>query len=462
MPTPVARNSGAIPTTLASPGALQFWLAVCLIGTTTGLAAAGLTRLLELVQRTAWHGSGTNIIDAAHQASVSRHLAVLLAAAILTGAGQFLLKQVSSGNGIDTTAAIWFYAGRMPALRTLGSAVLSIFDVGMGASMGREGAPKQAGAVFANLFADTNKLSDEQRRLLVACGAGAGMGAAYGVPLGGALFALEVMRGKLALRFVLPALLTSLIATGVSWLALPDAPTYIIPSFPLSSSVMVWAIVAAPIFAFASILYVRLVRWADKGKPRGWQRFIAPAIVLGLLGVVSVRFPQLLGNGKDLSQLLFADRVGIPVLLALLLLKPIATILCMRSGVPGGLFTPSLTFGALLGAALGHAWTALWPGVPPGLFALLGAGAVLSATTQGPISAVVLMMELTGRDRSFILPLTLIAALSALIARSIEHRSIYDARLSDDQIVLREKMRNQESDEIGVPQQASPGKKARS
>jgi H+/Cl- antiporter ClcA len=429
---------------------------------TTGLAAAALTRLLAFVQHAAWHGSGTNIIDAAHQASVSRHLAVLLAAAILTGAGQFFLKQLSSGNGIDTTAAIWFYAGRMPALRTLGSAVLSIFAVGMGASMGREGAPKQAGAVFANLFADTDKLSDEQRRLLVACGAGAGMGAAYGVPLGGALFALEVMRGKLALRFVLPALLTSLIATGVSWLALPDAPTYIIPSFPLSSSVIVWAIVAAPIFAFGSILYVRLVRWADKGKPRGWQRFIAPAIVLGLLGVVSVRFPQLLGNGKDLSQLLFADRVEIPVLLALLLLKPIATILCMRSGVPGGLFTPSLTFGALLGAALGHAWTALWPGVPPGLFALLGAGAVLSATTQGPISAVVLMMELTGRDRSFVLPLILIAALSALIARSVEHRSIYDARLSDEQIALREKMRDQESDAIGVPQQASPGKKARS
>jgi H+/Cl- antiporter ClcA len=129
--------------------------------------------------------------------------------------------------------------------------------------------------------------------------------------------------------------------------------------------------------------------------------------------------------------LLFADRVGMPVLLALLLLKPIATILCMRSGVPGGLFTPSLTFGALLGAALGHAWTALWPGVLPGLFALLGAGAVLPATTQGPISAVVLMMELTGRDRSFILPLILIAALSALIARSVEHRSIYDARRPD-------------------------------
>jgi H+/Cl- antiporter ClcA len=452
MSTPVAENGGAIPTTLASPGALRFWLAVCLIGTTTGLAAAALTRLLEIVQHVAWHGSGTNILAAARQASVARHLTVLLAAAILTVAGQLLLKQLSSGNGIDTTAAIWFYAGRMPALRTLGSAVLSIFAVAMGASMGREGAPKQAGAVFANLFADTGKLSDEQRRLLVACGAGAGMGAAYGVPLGGAVFSLEVMRGKLALRFVLPALLASLIATGVSWVALPDAPTYIIPSFPLSASVIVWVIVAAPFFAFASILYVRLVRWADKGKPHGWQRFIAPVIVLGLLGVVSVRFPEILGNGKDLSQLLFADQVGLRLLLALLLLKPLATILCMRGGVPGGLFTPSLTFGALLGATLGHAWSMLWPGVPLGFFALLGAGAVLSATTQGPISAVVLMLELTGRDRSFILPLILVAALSALIARSVEPRSIYDARLSDEQIESRQKMREQESNEIGIPQ----------
>lgn len=456
MPTPVAKNGENIPTTLASPGALRFWLAVCLIGTTTGLAAAALTRLLEVVQHIAWHGSGTNILAAAKQASMPRHLGVLLAAAILTGAGQLLLKQLSSGNGIDTTSAIWFYAGRMPALRTLGSAVLSIFAVGMGASMGREGAPKQAGAVFANLFADVGKLSDEQRRLLVACGAGAGMGAAYGVPLGGALFALEVMRGKLALRFVLPALVTSLIATGVSWMALPNAPTYIIPSFPLSTSVIVWSIVTAPIFAFGSILYVWLVRWADRGKPLGWQRFIAPVIILGLLGFASTRFPELLGNGKDLSQLLFANQVGIGLILALLLLKPLATILCMRSGVPGGLFTPSLTFGALLGAGLGQAWSTLWPGVPPGLFALLGACAVLSATTQGPISAVVLVMELTGRDRSFVLPLILIAALSTLISRSVEKRSIYDARLSDDQIALRQQMREQESNDIGILQSTTP------
>ena len=101
-------------------------------------------------------------------------------------------------------------------------------------------------------------------------------------------------RGKLALRFVLPALFTSLIATGVSWVALPDAPTYNIPSFPLSVSVVLWVIVCSPIFTFGAILYVRLVRWADRNKPRGLQRFIAPAIALGLVGVVSAWFPDIL------------------------------------------------------------------------------------------------------------------------------------------------------------------------
>ena len=441
--TATAPNAGAIPATLWRPGAARFWLAVLLTGAGTGLGAAGLTRLLEVVQRVVWRGSATNILEAAQHASAQRHILVLLAGGVLVGLGQVILKQVSSANGIETTAAIWLYAGRMPAVRTLGSAVLSIFAVGMGASLGREGAPKQAGAVIANFFSDRGALSDEQRRLLVACGAGAGMGAAYGVPLGGALFALEVMRGKLALRYVLPAVFACMIATGVSWIALPNAPTYMIPAYSSSASVLVWAVIVGPIAGVASVGYVRLIRWAYQNRPQGWQRLIAPVVALGLLGVVSIWFPQILGNGKDLSELLFTNQIAPRVLLALLLLKPAATALCIRSGTPGGLFTPSLTAGALLGAVLGQAWIWFWPGASPGLFAVLGAGAMVAATTQGPISAVVLMMELTGRDRSFLLPMLIVVGIATLIARSIEPRSIYDARLTDEQIAERQKLREE-------------------
>jgi len=439
---PGPANGDAIPSTLARPGATLFWAAVLLTGFGTGVAAAALTRLLELVQRLMWSGAGTNLLEAAEQASAWRHILVLLGAGLVTGAGQIILAGLSSGNGIDTTAAIWFHAGRLPAWRTLGSALLSVIIVGMGVSLGREGAPKQAGAVIANFFSDKARLSDEQRRLLVACGAGAGMSAAYGVPLGGALFALEVMRGVLALRYVLPALFASVIAAAVSWVALPDAPTYLIPAYPSSLSSVVWALVAGPIAGIVSVGYVRAVTWADRHKPpQGWRRLAAPVIVLGLLGVVSIWFPQLLGNGKDVSELAFTNQVAPSLLLMLLVLKPAATVLCVRCGAPGGLFTPSLTVGALLGAVLGHAWSWFWPGVPPGLFAVLGAAAVLAATTQGPISTVVLMMELTSRDRSFIVPLLLAVGTATLVARTIEPRSIYDARLTDEEVEKRQKAR---------------------
>jgi len=433
---------GRIPATLWQAGAGRFWLAVLLTGVATGGGAVALARLLEFVQRTAWGGSGTDILEAASHAGAVRRVLVLMAAGVVTVVGQLLLKQLTSGNSIDTTAAIWFYAGRVPALRTLGSAVLSIFAVGMGTSLGKEGAPKQAGAVFANLFSDWKRLSDEQRRLLVSCGAGAGMSAAYGVPLGGALFALEVMRGKLALRYVLPALFASIIATGVSWLWLPNQVTYVIPAFPSSTSAVVWALVVGPVAGLAAVGFVRLVRWADRNKPTGWQKFLLPLLVLGGLGVVAIWFPQILGNGKDLSQLLFTDQAAPLLVLALLVLKPAATVMCLRGGVPGGLFTPSLTAGALLGAVLGHVWSLLWPGVPGGLFALLGAAAMLAATTQGPISSLVLIMELTGVNRSFLLPLFVIAGLATLVARSVDARSIYDAKLTDEQIGERHRLRD--------------------
>lgn len=363
------------------PASARFWLAIVLTGVGAGVSAALLMTVLQTVQHLVWVDPGADLLDAAAHTAPWRHIAILLGAGLLTGAGQILLVRLTSANSIDITAAIWFSAGRLPVLRTLGSAVLSVVVVGMGASLGREGAPKQAGAVIANVLSDKGRLSDEQRRLLVACGAGAGLAAAYGVPLGGALFALEVLRGVLALRLVLPALLTSVIATAISWLALPNAPTYIIPSYDNSALIFLWVIVLAPIAGLASVGFVRMIAWADRNRPAGWRRLVAPVLALGLLGALSIRFPQLLGNGKDIAQLAFTDQVAPALLLMLLVLKPAATVLCLGSGVPGGLFTPSLALGAILGGVFGHACSGFWPDAQPGLFALIGAGAVLAATT---------------------------------------------------------------------------------
>jgi chloride channel protein, CIC family len=426
-------DPSSIPPTLRSPGAIPFWAAVLLTGVGAGIAAALLTTLLFAVQHRAW--PAPHLLDAAAQAGPWRHVLILLGAGALTGAGQILLRRLASGNSIDITEAIQHFAGRLPALRTLGSAVLSVVVVGMGASLGREGAPKQAGAVIANALADRTMLSDEQRRLLVACGAGAGMAAAYGVPLGGALFAVEVLRGVLALRLILPALLSSAAAAGVAWaLALPNEPTYAIPSFALSASVICFALVAGPILGVVSVGFVRLIEWADRHKPTGLRRLFAPIGALGVLGALSIPFPQLLGNGKDIAELAFTGQVAPVSLLMLAVLRPLAAALCLGSGVPGGLFTPSLASGALLGGVLGTAWLWLWPGVPAGLFAIVGAAALLAATTRGPVSSVILIMELTGRDRSFILPTVLAVVTATVVARTLDARSIYDARFSDHEV----------------------------
>jgi chloride channel protein, CIC family len=442
--TPFEMENAPSFTVPASPGRnlrARFWLAIVVTGLGTGASAAALMLILQAVQHTLWPGADLTLLDAARLASSWRHVLVLLGAGLATGAGQIILVRLSSGNSIDITEAIWFSAGRLPALRTLGSAVLSVIVVGMGASLGREGAPKQAGAVIANALSDRASLSDEQRRLLVACGAGAGMAAAYGVPLGGALFALEVLRGMLALRLVLPALLASVISAATAWLVLPNAPTYDIPVFANSASNLASIFLIGPVAGLVSVGFVRVIALADRNRPKGWWRLVAPVMALGLLGLVSIAFPQLLGNGKDVAQLAFTDQLPLTLLAALLILKPAATILCLGSGVPGGLFTPSLALGALLGASLGHVCAFMLPGVQPALVAVMGAGAVLAATTQGPISAVVLMMELTGQDRSFIAPLMLAVVIATLVSRAIEPRSIYDARLTDAQIAERQKMR---------------------
>ena len=431
-------TSAKVPATLRDPGGIRFWIAIVLTGLCAGLGAAVLTVLFDVAQELAWGAADpAALFEAVRQASPERHLGLLLAAGLATSVSQWLLTRLTSGNSIDVTAAIWFQAGRMPAWRTLGTAVLSIVIVAMGVPLGREGAPKQFGVVFANQFSSLQKLSDEQRRLVVAIGAGAGMAAVYSVPLGGALFALEVLRGALALRLVIPALAAALIATTTASFIVPNAPLYTVPLYPIAPDVYLWAVIASPFIGLWSVVFVRAIAWAYRVRPSDWRRFIAPPLVLAVVGLVSIVFPELLGNGQDVAQLLFLHPVEPVALAVLVFVRPMATVASVASGAPGGLFTPSLAAGALAGAALGELWLQVHPGGDIGLFALLGAGAMLAATSQGPVSSLVLMMELTGQARAFALPMITMIVLATVTARLIEWRSVYEARLTDEEVTER-------------------------
>ncbi len=226
---------------------LRFWLLVPLTGIGTGLGGGALMLLLRVVQHLCWSYRAGTFLAAVEQVGVGRRVGVLVGAGLIVGLYRCLSKSNPGGHGGELAEAIWFRSGRMPALATSLRAVLSIVIVAMGASLGREAAPKQLGAVAASTLAGRARLSPSERRLLVACGTGAGMAAVYNVPLGGALFALEVLLGTLTLPLVLPALAVSLVATGVSWLMLPDMPTYAIPAYGVSTALTVWAILAGPL-----------------------------------------------------------------------------------------------------------------------------------------------------------------------------------------------------------------------
>ena len=175
------------------------------------------------------------------------------------------------------------------------------------------------------------------------------MAAAYNVPLGGALFAIEVLLGTMSLTNVLAAVLASVTAVAVSWLLLPNAPTFQVAQLSISPSLILWAVIAGPLLGAASAVYVRFIGWSESGKPKEYMVILAPILVFIGLGVLSMRFPEVLGNGKNVVQEAFGSQLGTGLLCWLLILRPLATAMCLKSGAPGGLFTPTMTFGALLG-----------------------------------------------------------------------------------------------------------------
>jgi H+/Cl- antiporter ClcA len=411
----------------------RFWGLVAVTGVGAGLAAAGFVALLNLVERVAWGRPAGQFLPAVAAASPARDVLVLLLAGAIAGSGVMLARRRRGSGGGEITEALWLRGGRLELPASLARGVLSIVIVGMGASLGREAAPQLAGAALASELCERSAtITHAQRRLLVAAGAGAGMAAVYNVPLGGALFALEVLLGSLALPLVLPALLTSLIATAVAWIVVPSHATYAVPGFGVHGAQLVWAALIGPIAGLVAVGWVRLIARANRARPtRRAARLLAPVAVFTALGALAIPYPQLLGNGKELAQLAFLGKLSFGLFAVLFVLKPLVTAACLGSGAPGGLFTPTLALGVLFGALLGHAWTLLWPGTAVGSYALIGGGAVLAAAMQGPLAATVLMLELTHSDGSLTVPLLLGAGLATVVARFAGAPSIYSARLAE-------------------------------
>ncbi|MBW4030877.1 MAG: chloride channel protein [Acidobacteria bacterium] len=409
---------------------LKFWLAVVLAAVATGLFGAGLMALLQFVEKLAFFYHGGSYQNAVAATSNLRRFLSMVIAGLIGGVGWYLVRRYFPHEKSEIDDALWNGDGELGVRRSLTTSILSEVVVGMGASIGREAAPKLMGGASASMIANWFALTMAQKRLLVACAGGAGLAAVYNVPLGGAVFTAEIMLGSFALPTVLAALTCSLIATLTAWLFLPSSSTYVdVPNYAFSASIMVWSVVAGIIIGLLAVVYVRLLGWVSVHRASGVSMIWMMPLTFALVGVVGFRYPQLFGNGKDMAHDAFLGVGGLALFLALFALKPIATALCLGGGASGGVFTPFLAIGASLGAFLGAVWTHFWPGSPVGAFALVGAAAMIGAAMQAPLVGLVLVVELTHTGLNLMIPMITATTIATLLGRQIDGYSIYSARL---------------------------------
>jgi len=409
----------------------KFWLALVLTGVATGLIGAALMSLLFHVERAAFGYQHGDFQSGVQRASYVRRVSSLLIAGAFGGLAWYVLRRVTPGKKSELDDVLWTHTGDLSVRRSLGSGLISLVVIGMGASLGREAAPKTMGGVSGGVLGRWLGMSGPQKRLLIACGGGGGLACVYNVPLGGAFFTAEILCGSVSIATILPALACSAIATVTAWVYLPNKPSYIgVPNYHATPSLFVWALVAAPIIGVGAAAYIRLIGWLSFHRVSGTFSIVAPVIAFGLLGVIGVAYPQLFGNGKDMAHDVFLGHGDVGLLLALALLKPAVTALCLASGASGGLFTPVMSSGAVLGGGLGLLWSHVWSGgTALGAYAMVGAAATIGSAMQAPITGLALVLELTHSGFALMTPMIIATVVATMLVRYVDGYSIYSARL---------------------------------
>jgi H+/Cl- antiporter ClcA len=380
-----------------------------LTGLGAGLGGMLLALLLHGIQHLAYGYSVTHVISAesflqgVSGASPERRLLVLTVCGLAAGLGWWALYRFGRPL-VSIRQAVKSDDPQMPVASTTVHAVLQIVTVALGSPLGREVAPREIGSVLAGWLSRRAGLSVAQSRIMVACGAGAGLAAVYNVPLGGAVFVLEVLLGSFGWPVLVPAIVASSVAALVAQVGLGNEHQYLVPSLTLSSSLVVWSVVCGPIFGAAAWSFAELMQRSRAAAPKNWRLPVLSLLNFAMIGVLAMHFPQLLGNGKGPAGLAFDGGLTVSLAAMLLVLKVVITASSLRAGAEGGLLTPGLANGALLAIVLGGLWSVVWPGASLGAFAVVGATAFLAASMQMPITAVVLMFEFTRVSQDFLIP----------------------------------------------------------
>jgi chloride channel protein, CIC family len=379
---------------------MLLWAA--LIGLLGALAAEIFRRTSDIIHFVAT-GSDSEIISSFAQLPLAQKLAVPTLGGLLAGLtlwiGNRLITRSRQKTTTDYMEAIVVGNGNISVSASLVKTTSALFSISTGASIGREGPLVQISSLVASLIGRLRKFPIAQRRQLVACGAAAGIASAYNAPIAGSFFVAEIVLGTVVVEALGPLILAAVVATFTAQLLHGGGPIYKSPGFYLHTH---WELILLSLVGVVSgllgPLYLRFLRAVE----RLFTRIVVPVptkLAFGgaIVGALAIISPDVCGNGQGLLSTLFHQNWFSDEILAILLLKIVATAATFGSGAVGGVFTPTLFIGAAIGMLYGRTLLFAFPDLQldPGMYGIVGMGSFIAATTGAPLMSILMGFELT-------------------------------------------------------------------
>lgn len=403
-----------------------------IVGVLAGYGSVGFRILIDYL-RELIYGSSGNFIEVLSGIPWYIQLAVPTAGGLIVGPMIYFWAREAKGHGVpEVMEAVSLKGGyirkRVGVVKTAASAV----TIAVGGSVGLEGPFVQIGSALGSTVGQVFRTSAGRMRILVGCGAAAGIAATFNAPLAGMMFALEIVLGEFAITTFSPIVIASVMATAVSRSYMGDYPAIMVPQYELVSAwefilyALLGALSGLAGVTFTTVLY-KIEDLVDAIKFPEYLKTALAGFTLAAIGLIA---PMVMGVGYEGMHLALNGQLVWWMLLVALVLKILATSVTLAGGMSGGIFAPSLFMGAMLGGAFGHFANELLPTLTAGsgAYAVVGMGAVVAATTHGPLSAFLILFEMTGGYK-IILPLMIGCVVSTLVAQMVRPESIYTLKL---------------------------------
>ena len=413
-----------------------------LIGAAAGGAAILFRHAIGLVQLATLGDASERVASIAAQLPWWQILLVPTLGGLVIGLAVRYLMPGQRPHGVaDVIEASALHGGRMSLTTGVKAAVLSAGSIGVGASVGREGPVVHLGASLGAWVAKRLHLGRALSRTLLGCGVAAAVAASFNAPIAGTFFALEVVVGHYALSAFAPIVIAAVTGTIVTRMAYGNYPAFIVPDdwaiasfweFPAFALLGVVSAIAA--IAFMRAIFFTADTFARLPVP-SWCHPMAGGLLVGLIALV---FPEVLGVGYESTDAALSASYPAWLLIALIVAKTAATAISIGSGFSGGVFSPSLFIGAMVGGAFGVVATSAFPELSSGYsaYTLVGMGAVAGAVLGAPISTTLMMFELTN-DTTFLIALMIATALASLITQRTVGRSFFTWQLERRDISIK-------------------------